>query len=147
MDDLANGEALSIPQVKSIRPLPRMKRLEGQDMSLGDVHDVNVIPYACPIGSFIIGSINRNLAPLLQEGPQHRGDEVAFRIMILAYEAIGICTSGIEIPQGNVLQAVGNPTALEDFLEDELRFPIRIYREKRRIFLDWNSRRIPVDGG
>ena len=67
-------------------------------------------------------------------------------MMILAYDAIRICASGVKIPQGNVLKVMGSLTVLEDFLEDELRFPIRIYWERRRIFLNGNSGGIPVHG-
>lgn len=98
MDDLFNGEAFPISEVKNIGPLTSMERLEGQDMSLGDVYDMNVIPNTGSIGSVVVGSINRDLAPFLQQGHQHSGDEVGFRMMILAYEAIRIGASGVKIP-------------------------------------------------
>lgn len=78
--------------------------------------DVNVVPYAGPVQSLVIGPKHLDsLAP-----PQHSvndlRDQVRFRLVILAQALLRPRTGGIEIPERDVLQAVGRMVILQHFL-------------------------------
>lgn len=84
-------------------------------MGRRNVPDVNVVPYAGPVQRLVIAPKHLDPIASSQHSVNDFGDQVRFRLVILAQALLRPRTGGIEIPESDVLQAVGRMVILQHF--------------------------------
>src|ERR1039458_7829562 len=83
VNHLANAESLSVSQVQNQAAL-LLQRVQGQQMRIGEVGDVNVVADAGSVRRGVVLAIDADgLAPA-QRNIKHQWDEVRLRLMRLA---------------------------------------------------------------
>src|SRR6202166_5227614 len=105
---LLHAEALPISKIVDQRSGIRLllsKRLERQQMGLRQIADVDVIPYAGAIRSWIIAAENLNVIGSAERDLKNPRNQMCLGIVSLSF--IGTAgTGGIEIPQAGIAQSV-----------------------------------------
>jgi hypothetical protein len=99
---------------------------------LRQIHDVDVIADARAVRRRIIRAVNLALLRLAERDLEHVRDEMGFDAMMLA--ELLARAGGIEVAERDELQPVQLLIPLEDFLEHQLGFAVRIDRALRQIF-------------
>ena len=100
LDDLANRVSLTVAQVEKSVPA----RFHGENVRPGQINDVNVVPDTRAIGRRVIRAKDLAMRRLAERDPEHVGDQMSFDAVMLA--EFGAGAGGVEIAQGNELQAV-----------------------------------------
>ena len=99
---------------------------------------MNVVPDARAVGCRIICAEDAYARLASYCGVESKGNQVRFRVVVLADIAIRIGAGRIEIPQRQVLDTVGLAKPPQCSLKRQLRFAIRIDRPLRRALVNWN---------
>src|SRR4051794_5715823 len=100
--------------------------LEGEQMSIGDVEDVNVIAEATAIGRVVVGAIDVELRTTSACRLHQQRDEMGFGIMQFSLHVGG--ATGIEIAKRDDAETVCDGIPAKDPFEGQLTFAIRIHR-------------------
>jgi len=91
--------------------LPK-EALKRQDMSLGQVRDVDIIANGGTIRSGVIVSVDLDFEQFTQRGLDYMWDQVWFRILLLTQFILWIGTCCVEIAQHDRAQPVTTARAL-----------------------------------
>src|SRR5581483_5732533 len=128
LDNLTHGIAIAVAEVvKSL-----FAGREGQDMGLGQINDVDIIPDAGAVGRGIIGAVNLALGGLAERDFEDVRDEVGFDAMMFAEFLAG--AGGVEIAEGDKLEAVDLVIPVQHLLEHELGFAVGVDGTLGQIF-------------
>ena len=109
-------------------PVPRLYYAlccapEGEHVRLREIEDVDVVADARAVGRLVVGAVDFDVLLLPERDLQDVRDEVRLDAVIFA-EGLG-GAGGVEVAQGDVVEAVDFVIPAEDFLEDQLRFAVR----------------------
>src|SRR4029077_4070359 len=110
---------------------------ESQNMSVGEIEDVNVIANTGSIRRVVVGSVNFNVRSFTERHLQHSWNEVRFRSMVLA-KFLG-CAGGIEVAQTNKFHSMNFVVPAEHFFEHEFGFAVGTDGTRLRGFVDWQA--------
>ena len=127
LNDFAHGVAVAVAQVVK----SGLARLQAEDVRLRQVHDVNVIADARAVGRRIVRAENFGLRQLAEHHLQHPRNQMGFDAVMFA--EFFARAGGVEVTEGDELQAVNFLIPLEDFLEHQLGFAVGIDRALRQI--------------
>jgi len=144
VEDFEDGKTAAIADVKSFAG-DGFDRLEGAEVGIGDVQDVNVIADAGAVGGGIVRAENFEMRNVAKGSVENARDEMSFDAMGLA--AFGGRSGSIEIAEGGVLEAGVGAVVREDFLEAEFGFAVWVDGIFGMIFRDGESVRLAVGGG
>ena len=120
--------------------------LERQEVRFGQVDHVDVVANRGAVGRRVVGAEDLQLAPAPQGRLDGERNQVRLRVVIFADFAFRVGPRGIEIAQRRVVKVVGALVPLEDFLDHELGFAVRIHRLLQVIFSDGDVGRLAVGG-
>ncbi len=109
---------------------------EREQMGFGQVGHVNVVANGGSVGRWVVGAEDLELFAATESGFDREGNEMRFRVVVLADLAVGIGASGVEITERSESNGVGLLVPAEDLLDRELRLAVRIHRHLKLIFGD-----------
>src|SRR5205814_10299219 len=98
----------------------RLQVFQGQQVSLGQVVDVDVIADAGAVGGGVVGAEDVQVRPLADGGLDHQRDQVRLGPVVLANVAGGAGARGVEVAQGRVAPPVGAGEVGQGVLDREL---------------------------
>ena len=146
LHDLSHAVPTSGSQVQ-VQSLAFLQPVEGSQVGLGQVIDMDIVPHAGAIGCRVITPENRDLVPLSQCDLEHDRDQVCFGIMVLAQVALRMCPGGIEISKRGVGKALVGSIIGQQLLDHQLGVSIGIDRLLRFLFSDRDRFRFAIRGG
>src|SRR5271156_5049311 len=118
---------------------------QGANVRVGQVHDVDVIANRRAVGRGVIFAEDRDLRRFLYRRLQDAWDQMGFGIVVLATFFGG--ARGVEVAQGDKLQAVGDVEGMQQLLQEKFRPAVGIYRPLPFVFGDGDVLGISVGGG
>src|SRR5207248_3941551 len=95
-DDLQNRGASAGADVEGILCRWR-RRFDGQAMRLSQIIHMNIVANAGAVGSGIVVSENHQFFSLAEGNLEREGNEMIFRIVILAELTIRRCAGGVKV--------------------------------------------------
>lgn len=99
-----------------------------EHVRLSKIIDVNIVADSSSIRSKIVIAENFESGALTADGVECSGNQVRFRIMHFANFDAFVCPGGIEIPEGDILQAVSARVRLKRIFEGQLGSATRVSR-------------------
>lgn len=142
--DAASGLAA---QIENIALAAVQEIAHGQDVSVGEIGDVDVIADAGAVFRRVIRAEDGDMVAYALRRFQNERDEMRLRIVIFA-DGAALCRPGrIEIAERDVAKAVSGGEIGEHMLNDEFRAAVDIGRTVREIFFNRRFLRLPVHGG
>src|SRR4029453_16265466 len=106
--------------VDAHRPLDG-RMLEREQVRLGQVRNVDVIPYGSPVGSGIVNAVDLQMRDAAQGRLDGERDEVSLWLMALSKLAVRISPRGVEVPQRGRRQPIRSGIPGDHALRAELR--------------------------
>ena len=109
---------IAVPVSQVVLSLTRaiQQSLQGKEMCLCKVIDMDVIPDAGPVFRGVIISININFTPLSQGRLKDQRNQVSLRVMILSDFTIRISARCIEISQWYGINTISVTVVIKDLL-------------------------------
>src|SRR2546426_4596172 len=132
-DDVADTEAAPVSQVIDKLAAAR-ERIQGQQVRSSQVHHMDIVADASPVGSRIVSAVDGDLLTLTQGYLQNQRDQMGLRLM--GFPAIGSRAGSIEVTEAGVPQAVDAMKPRQHTFHEKLRFSIGIRRVERVILLN-----------
>ena len=126
MDYFTDGEARPVAQVKA----PLFAGLQCQNMRLGEVSDVDKVPYAGAIGCWIVRSEDFHAGFLTEGGLQNIRNEVSLNAVMFPEPLTR--SGGIEIAKCRELNAVQLAIPRKHLLDHQLRLTVGVDRLLRQ---------------
>ena len=119
---------------------PFFQCLQREDVRLGKIFNVNVIPDARPIRRWIVATEDFDDIALPKGDLNHKRDKVSLRIMVFALTLRA--SRSIEISQGSVSQSLCPMRPVQNALNKILLFPVGAPRNNSLNFRNGNSFRL-----
>ena len=139
-DDFAHRIAVAVAQVKKALFAWR----QGQDMSLRQVSDMDVVANACAVRRRIVGPENIALGCQAHRHFQHVGNQMRLNLMVLAKMFRRAC--GIEVTESHKFQAMNLMIPTQHLLKHQLGLAVRVDWPLGQIFGHGDAVRWPVGG-
>lgn len=143
IDDFFDGVAIAVAEVEGAANAG----LEGENVRLCEVFDVDVVAYTSTVTGFIIIAEDVDFFAFALCDLKNEGNEVAFRYVRFAVGFGG--TAGVEIAEEDAFNAVDLLGPLEDFFTEEFGFAVDAFGVLRKGFVHWDffGRSIGGTGG
>ena len=145
LDHLPDGEPHPVAQVEHIALPAGQQGIQRQNMGLGQVAHMDVIPHAGAVLGGIVVPKDHNLLPPPRRHLEDQGDQVGFRIVRLADGPGRVGAAGVKIPQRHIPQAVGPGRPSDHLLHGPLGLPVAVGGRKGVPLQDGHPLRFPID--
>src|SRR5438093_11660494 len=96
LNHFPDAVALANAQVVA-QAIAGLQLLQSEQMSLGEIVDVNIVANAGAVRSWIIGAVNLDMRSPSQDGLQNERDQMGLRVVVFANGSIGAGAGGLEI--------------------------------------------------
>ena len=151
-DDFANTEPMAIAEVVDESASSGdigFEGFESEQMSVGEIGDVDVIADAGAVGSRVVIAIDADGVAASEGDVENQRNQVRFGLVIFASrDAFGALrrASDVEVAKGNGAQAVEGMEPVEHGLDHQLRFAIDVRGLKTSAFSDGDRFGLAVNG-
>ena len=147
VDDLLDGEAHSVAQVEHVVVPALQQIIQSQDMGLGQIGDVDIVPDAGAVLGGVVVAENGDLLPLAVGHLEDQGDQMGLRGVRLANGSGGMSAAGVEVPQGHIPQAMGPAGPGHHLLHGQLGLAVAVGGDGLVRLQDGDPLRLAVGGG
>src|SRR3984885_15770696 len=143
-DHFPHTESLPVPDVV-VQAGARAERLQGQDVRIGQVADVNIVADAGAIRRRIVLAEDLDALSAPQGYVEDQRDEVRFRLMRLTASLYRACD--VEITEAGIAQTVDSVHPRQHVLYQPLALAIGIGLRQCGVLLDRRALRLTVNSG
>jgi hypothetical protein len=143
VNDFENGEAATVANVEGFAG-NGFDRLEGANVRVGDVENVDVIADAGAVGRWIVRAKNFDVGDDALRGIENFGDQVSFDAMMLT--AFGRGARSVEIAERGEMKAGVCAIVGKNFFEANFGFAVRIDGKFGMVLGDGDGVRFAVCG-
>ena len=147
VDDLLHREAHAVAQVEDIVLATLEQIVQGQDVGLGQVGNMDVVPDAGAVGGGVVVPEDAHVVPLAVGYLEDNGDQMGLGVVGLADGAGDVGAGGVEVPQSHILEAVGLGHPAHHLLHGQLGVAVAVGGHGLVALQDGHPLRLPVGGG
>ena len=126
LDHFFDGKTDTISQVENIAFTVVAQIMQGENMGLGKIIDMDVVPDTGAVFCFVIGAENGDRIPLMIWNLQDQRDQMRFGIVGFADAAIRMGTAGVKVAQGNKTQIMCLRGPAKHFFHGKLCFSVTV---------------------
>src|SRR6266576_3284303 len=145
VDHFKDGKTAPGSEVQKIRLAALAKVLQGADMRVSQIDDMNVISDRRSVRRRIVVAEDPDCPQFTKRRRNHIWDQVRFRFV--PFSTLLRCAGSIEIAQRDELQSVGSVVGFEQALHEKFGPAVRIFRPLPALLADGNLFRVAIDSG
>ncbi len=149
LDHLVDREAAAVAQVAD-QVLARLRRVQGQQVRVGQVRDVDVVADAGAVRGRVVVAVDRDVLALPERGLEDQRDQVRLRVVPLAERDPGrtaVRARDVEVAQRDGGQAVGDGLAGDQVVHGQLGGAVGVGGRGAGGLGDRDRLRLAVGGG